>query len=135
MRRVSSDCAKPPRSGTRASASWRRSILIALLVALCAGTLVGCGSSPAATASSYAGCLGTPIPADGGEIVALAIQGATCNAGETVEAAVIGALNRGGKSDGSVVSIDGWRCASYTGIDQTTCTDGPATFYAQYSLS
>jgi hypothetical protein len=48
---------------------------------------------------------------------------------------VIGALDHGGKADGSVVSIDGWRCASYTGIDQTTCTYGPATLYAQYSLS
>jgi hypothetical protein len=117
------------------SVGRRRSILIALLVALCAGAVAGCGSSPASTASSYAGCLATPIPADGGEIVALAIQGATCNAGETVEAAVIGALNHGGKADGSVASIDGWRCASYTGIDQTNCTDGPATLYAQYSLS
>jgi hypothetical protein len=135
MRGVSPDCAKLPRSGTRASVGRRRSIRIALLVALCVGAVAGCGSSSASTTSSYAECLGTPIPADGGEIVALAIDGASCSAGETVESAVIGALDHGGKADGSVVSIDGWRCASYTGIDQTTCTDGPATLYAQYSLS
>jgi hypothetical protein len=109
-------------------------ILSAALIALAAGSVSGCGSSSASTSASFAGCLASPLPVNTGELIAVAIQGGSCDTGEGVASSAILALMKGGKADGSPVSIDGWLCESYTGIDQMTCTHGPATLYAQYSL-
>ena len=109
---------------------------LAVLIGLTAGVAAGCGASTAPTpaTNSFVGCLPSPLAVNGGQIEGLSVEGAACQVGERVMTAVIAGLNAGKGSSGYPEPVYGWNCSSYDG-NQTTCTRGHATLYAQYALS
>ena len=112
-----------------------RFIVVALLLALTAAVAAGCGSTAAPTlaTNSFVNCLPSTLAVDGGQIEGLSVEGTTCQVGERVMAAVIAGLNAGKGSGGYPELVYGWNCSSNDG-NQTTCTRGRDTLYAQYAL-
>ncbi len=110
-----------------------------MLIAVSGALIAGCGgagtgpSSSSSSGATFASC--APYSTGGSQVAVLSVAGIDCEQGTVVISSVIAALVAGRGRGGLPFAVDGWRCVSFAGTEQATCTRGRETIYAEYVLS